>query len=205
VQRQHLSLTAARQLAATTRLLGACAAGFCAAACQGTVSPDPSPPAGALGVTCFQIPASIGACSDIHFRRAALTCGGNGSPAVAVGGAPGGANRFTIQLFNGSRFQGTLITPDPACLITDGTDADFTFGVVYTGDQGVESNGSPCMVQSKMVYSSFNFDLVGLAPHEGLLKTRLHEIFDREIINQVFVTQGRPPLVGRCARWRQMP
>lgn len=178
---------------------------LCLVACQGTVSPDPTPPSGATGIACFQIPTSIGACSDLHFFRTSLTCGGNGNPAVAVNSTAGGANRFTIQLANGSRFQGTMVTPDPPCLIRDGTDADFTFGVVYTGDQGEEPNGSPCVVQSKMVYSSFNFDLVGLAPYESNVKERLHAIFDFEVINQVYGAQGRPPLVGRCQRWRLMP
>ena len=106
---------------------------------------------------------------------------------------------------NGSRFQGTLITPDPGCVIKDGTDADFTFGVVYTGDQGEEKDGSPCIVQSKTDYSSFNFDLLGMAPHEGNVKARLHEVFDKEVINRIFGTPGSTPIAGRCQRWRQMP
>jgi hypothetical protein len=109
---------------------------------------------------------------------------------------------------NGSRFQGSLVTPDPGCWISDGTDADFTFGVVYTGDQGVETadgSMSPCIVQSKAVYSSFNFDLGLMAPHEGFVKARLHELFDREVINQIYVSPGSPPLKGRCERWREMP
>lgn len=183
-----------------------CATCLCLVAC-GTQLPDPSPPTGGLETQCFQIPTSIGRCSDIHLLRTSLTCGGNGKVVIASSSTPGGGTRFTIQLANGSRFQGTLITPDPACVLQDGTDADFTFGVVYTGDQGVETDGSnsPCIVQSKMVYSSFNFDLVGLAPHEALVKDELHKIFDREVINQVFVAQGSPPLVGRCGRWRLMP
>jgi hypothetical protein len=127
---------------------------------------------------------------------------------AAISSTPGGATRFTVQLTNGSRFQGTLIHNDPPCNIKDGTDADFTFGVVYTADQGVETaDGSrtPCIVQSKTVYSSFNFDLVLMAPHEGFVKARLHEVFDRELINSIFVARGGTPLPGRCQRWRVMP
>jgi hypothetical protein len=113
-----------------------------------------------------------------------------------------------MQFMNGSRFQGSLISPDPGCWISDGTDIDFTFGVVYTGDLGVETaDGSnrPCIVQSKTVYSSFNFDLVGNAIHEGFVKARMHEIFDSEVINQLFAPAGGPMGFGRCVRWRVMP
>lgn len=107
---------------------------------------------------------------------------------------------------NGSRLQGSLISPDPGCLINDGTDIDFTFGAVYTGDEGVETAGGsmrPCIRQSKMDYSSFNFDLVGNFIHEGNMKARLHETIDSEIVKALYPSLGSNG--GRCQLWREMP
>lgn len=195
---------------------------LCLAAC-GSVSPDPPAQGGAAGFCCPKIDETIGTCSNGRILRAALSCGGEKRPvkcegdaeatpqetvAFSVSTAPGGANRFNVQFMNGSRFQGSMITPDPGCVITQGTDIDFTFGLVYTGDQGVETaDGSmrPCIVQSKVVYSSFNFDLVGNFVHEGRIKNLLHETLDSQIINQLFATGGGQSMIGRCQRWREMP
>ena len=118
-----------------------------------------------------------------------------------------GTTRFTVQFMEGSRFQGSLISPDPGCWITNGTDTDFTFGAVYTGDQGEETNadGSKrvCIRQSKVVFSSFNFDLVGNFPREGDMKARFHKAIDGEIMKQLYPSLGAS--VGRCQLWREMP
>jgi len=99
-----------------------------------------------------------------------------------------------------------MISPDPGCIISDGTDIDFTFGLLYTGDQGEEPAGDgsgrmvPCITQSKVDWSSFNFDLVGNFIHEGRMKDTMHTTLDSSIMSNVF---GRT--TSRCARWRQMP
>ena len=186
----------------------------------GTVLPDPATPKDAL---CFKspdakdmecgcptIPETLGTCSDGRIVRALLVCGGpERTIFFGIGNSrpeqPAlGTNRFRIQFLNGSRFQGSLITPDPGCWIKDGTDIDFTFGAVYTGDQGEETaaDGSTrvCIRQSKVDYSSFNFDLVGNAVHEGNMKARLHAAIDSTILTKLY-----PSSVGRCQNWREMP
>lgn len=195
---------------------------LCLVAC-GTVSPDPPSQDGAPGFCCPKIGETLGTCSAGRIVRTSLTCGGEKRPVTCQGDAvatlretvwfsvstaPGGATRLSLQFMNGSRFQGSLISPDPGCWIKDGTDFDFTFGLVYTGDQGVETaDGSmrPCIVQSKVAYSSFNFDLVGNFIHEGKIKAMLHETFDSQVINQLFASGGGQSIVGRCQRWREMP
>jgi cysteine-rich repeat protein len=173
--------------------------------CSGTVSPNPTTPVTATSRTCPTIPTRMGSCSDFHLMNTALTCGGDGTMKVTTSSTPGGANRFIVQLMNGSRVLGSLVHNDPPCNITNGTDADFTFGAVYTGDQGTETDASgntiECIVQSKLVFSAFNFDLVLMAPHEGAIKAKLHEAFDKEIVNAIYASQGKT-LAGRCARWR---
>lgn len=204
------------------KLLSLLFAPFLLAAC-GSVSPDPPAQGSPSGLCCPVIGPTLGTCSGGRIVRAAMLCGGpkqliqcggQSAPTLqetakfSVGTAPGGATRFNIQFMNGSRFQGSMISPDPACAISNGTDIDFTFGLVYTGDQGTETvNGatSPCITQSKVVYSSFNFDLVGNFIHEGAMKDRMHTTLDTQVINQLFVPSGGTPLAGRCMRWRQMP
>jgi hypothetical protein len=184
-------------------LLSLCVA---AAACGGTVNPDPGTAPSSSGFSCPVIPTQIGSCSDFHALRTALSCGGDGKMQVAINSTPGGANRFVVQLMNGSRVQGTLIHNDPPCNIQDGTDIDFTFGVVYTADQGVDTDGTtPCIKQSKMEWSSFNFDLVGNFVHEGYMKDQMHQTFDKSIINQIYASSSTPALAGRCSNWRVMP
>jgi hypothetical protein len=179
---------------------------ICLSAC-GTVSPDPSTNQNALSD-----------CSDGRILRAALFCAGQPKQcadsstratfSLWLGSTPSGGTRINVQFVNGSRFQGSLITPDPPCFVTQGTDIDFTFGLLYTGDQGQETatDGSgrmlACIVQSKTVYSSFNFDLVGNFIHEGRLKETMHATLDNEVISQVWGGGGS---LGRCRRWREMP
>lgn len=169
--------------------------------------------AGFLQCTCPSVPATLGTCSGTRIVRSALFCADPGralffridnsrpaQPAL-------GANRYTVAFRDGSRFQGSMITPDPGCWITDGTDIDFTFGAVYTGDQGEETDPDgtrrDCIRQSRMVFSSFNFDLAGNFIHEGAMKTKLHETVDVEIIKQLGSTTVSNS--GRCRNWREMP
>jgi hypothetical protein len=182
---------------------------LCVAGCGGTVNPDPATAPSSSGFSCPVIPTQLGVCSDFHALRTALSCGGDGTMQVAISTAPGGANRFVVQLMNGSRVQGTLIHWDPPCNLQDGTDIDFTFGVVYTADQGVDTDDqgvmTPCIKQSKMEWSSFNFDLAGNVVHEGLFKELMHQTFDKEIINQIYASTSSSAMGGRCSNWRVMP
>jgi hypothetical protein len=128
---------------------------------------------------------------------------------IAVSTAPGGATRFTAQLQNNTQFWGKVITPDPACLITDGAQMGIVLGVTYTGDQGLETAAdrttTPCIVQSKCVYSEFRFDEPELGLFEGIVKDNIHQAIDGAVINTLFGGPGKPVLPGRCARWRTMP
>jgi hypothetical protein len=199
----------------------------CLAACTGyIISPSPKEEAkcgrpaaqergdaGYLQCTCPKISARQGVCSDNRIERALLICGGpEGALFLKVGNSrpeqPAlGTTRFTVEFMEGSRFQGSLITPDPGCWLTEGTDIDFTFGAVYTGDQGEETDADgakrQCIRQSKTVFSSFNFDLVGNWVHEGKMKARLHETIDSEIIKQLYPELGTN--TGRCQQWRELP
>jgi hypothetical protein len=93
---------------------------------------------------------------------------------------------------------------DPACIIKDGTNADFPFGVVYTGDIGIETDGSgkSCIVQSRMEYTSFKFVLSLMDPNEGLIKDQPHMKMDTKVVQSFFPTTTPS---GRCSRWRVMP
>ena len=188
----------------------------------GTVSPDPATPEtavclrsndpGNMECQCPSIPATLGTCSDGRIVRALLACGGPASTVFfsVTNSRPEqpnlGSNRFRLQFMNGSRVQGSLITPDPGCVISDGTDIDFTFGAVYTGDEGVETVGGvsrPCIRQSKVDYSSFNFDLVGNFVHEGNMKARFHSTIDGTIVGRLYPSLASS--TGRCQNWRVMP
>lgn len=169
--------------------------------------------AGFLQCTCPSVPATLGTCGETRIERSALSCGGpeaalffkieNSRPAEPALGT----NRYTVAFREGSRFQGSMIVLDPTCSIQDGTDIDFTFGAVYTGDQGEEMDPDgkrrDCIRQSRMVFSSFNFDLVGNFIHEGAMKKKLHETVDGEIIKQLGATTVSN--AGRCLNWREMP
>jgi hypothetical protein len=174
-------------------------------ACQGFIETPTNASVSGAAQRCPKIPTSFGRCQDVHVLRTALTCGGDGTVAVANSISHGGATRIRVQFKDGSLLQGTLITPDPGCWIKDGTKADFTFGVVYTGDLGVETGGSgtQCIVQSRMDYTSFRFALSLMDPNEGTIKDLLHQTMDTNIIQAFFPTTGAP--TGRCARWRVMP
>jgi hypothetical protein len=151
----------------------------------------------------------LGTCSEGRIVRPLLVCGGQKKTMFITNSNSRpdqpeyGTTRITLQFEQGSRFQGSLITPDPGCWISDGTDIDFTFGAVWIGDLGEETvDGAPqaCVVQSKMEFTSFNFDLVGNAIHEGFMKNKLHESIDDVVMDQLY--KKKP---GRCVRWRLMP
>jgi hypothetical protein len=175
------------------------------AGCEGTIGtpkPNPTPPAGATGYGCPVVDPTIGACGDVHFLEAFLSCGGNGAMSIAINTTSGGATRFTVGLQNGTRFSGKVITPDPGCWIKDGARIAIIFGVVYTGDQGVETGTTtPCIVQSKANFTTFAFDPLELGYLESTAKDQIHQVIDKAVVNTLF----GPNLPGRCARWRQMP
>ena len=125
---------------------------------------------------------------------------------IATSTIAGGGTRFSVQLQDGSRFSGQLITPDPGCIITGGQTVVMLFGLTYTGDQGVEvGTMTPCIVQSKAGFSSFRIAPVGFGAFEGDALNALQQQIDNAVINTIFGTPGGPTLVGRCARWREMP
>ncbi|MEQ1572505.1 MAG: hypothetical protein ABMA64_43195, partial [Myxococcota bacterium] len=174
----------------------------------GPGGPPPGPNPG--DQPCPPIDSSIGKCGDdFRILRTALTCGGNGAMAVAVSPAPGTGTRVTATLADGSRLVGSLVAADPLCLLSDGTKADFSFGLTYTADLGEDQapDGSviPCVRQSKTVFSSFDFDLDLMDPWRPKFEEQMHLAFDSGIVNHVFGTQGGPPLAGRCAVWRILP
>ena len=179
--------------------------------CTGaTPPPVPGPAPSSNDKPCPTIESSIGKCGD-DFRvlRTALTCGGNGSMTVVLSPAPGTGTRITATLADGSRVVGSLIAADPLCVLSDGTKADFSFGVTYTADLGEDAapDGSviPCVRQSKVVFSSFDFDLDLMNPWQSKFEEQMHLAFDKSVVNQLFGTPGGAPLAGRCSVWRILP
>jgi hypothetical protein len=160
-----------------------------------------------------KLPLPADACSGERVVRAALSCGGpegtlfwtlgNSRPDAPDFGAP----QIDVQFMTGSRFQGSLIIGDPACVTNDGTDIDFTFGGVYTGYiSRPAGSGITCISQSKMVFSSFNFDLVGNFVHEGKMKATFHKAMDEEVMKALPADLfENPSPAGRCPQWRQLP
>lgn len=177
--------------------------------CIGYIQPpatQPSPGPNPSLRQCPALPATIpaGARPGIRFTNVALICGGAGGLLLSIGTAPGGATRFIATLADGSVLDAVAIPVDGfGNDIIPTTGIHITFGLQYTGDQGVEMNAasSPCITQSKVTYT--RFDTGGnllVAAFEGTIKSIIHQTLDDAVIRMLFSISP-----SRCARWRQMP
>lgn len=79
-----------------------------------------------------------------------------------------------------------------------------SFGLTYTGDQGVEpGTTTTCIFESKVDWLQFNIEQDLLKPFEGVVNDSIHKAIDRATIATVFGAANTPD--GRCARWRPLP
>jgi hypothetical protein len=139
----------------------------------------------------------------MRFANVALTCGGSGGLLLSISTAPGGAARFIATLADGSVLDAVAIPVDGfGNDVIPTTGIHITFGLQYTGDQGVEMNAasSPCITQSKVTYTRFDTGNPLVAAFEGPIKNAIHQALDDAVIRIVFSMSP-----SRCARWRQMP
>jgi hypothetical protein len=177
--------------------------------CTGYIQPPATQPAPGPNPSvrqCPAIPAAIAAGTrpGMRFANVALTCGGNGGLLLSISTAPGGATRFIATLADRSVLDAVAIPVDGfGNDIIPTTGIHITFGLQYTGDQGVEMNAasSPCITQSKVTYTQF--DTGGnllIAAFEGTIKDIIHQTLDDAVIRTVFNISP-----SRCVRWRQMP
>jgi hypothetical protein len=181
-------------------------------ACTGYITPGSPPPAppGSTGVACPTVPAAVPASgpNSIRIAGASLTCGGNGTMAVATSPSGSSGTRFVVQLSNGSTYSATVYPVNALNLEGIGVPVTITFGVTYTGDQGVETTAAgtsrPCIVQSGAAWSQFQTSDPVISLFEGTVKDQIHLVLDNAVINQVFLPAGSSPVPGRCARWRTL-
>lgn len=168
----------------------------------GNLPSNPPPPVGAKAFDCPVIPETLGSCGDVHLLKAALACGGDGKMPIAHQSLTGGGLRINAQLQNGSHLRGMVLTPTAGCG-GYGAIMGVTFGVVYTGEQGVEpdTNSTPCMIRSKMDYSQFQLDdPVTFGVWESNIKDKMHLAFDQAVMNYLF--SGTGAFLPRCSRWK---
>jgi hypothetical protein len=168
----------------------------------------PTPPVGpnSTASDCPAVPATIPADSlpGYRFKDVALTCGGpDGKMSLSISTAQGGATRFMVTLENPSIFDAVHVPVDASghdSILT--TTIHITFALQYTGDQGVERNAaaSPCITQSKVVYSRFETGNLIVSAFEDTIKNTIHQKLDDAVIDKIFKSSP-----SRCARWRLMP
>jgi hypothetical protein len=185
----------------------ALSASACSGASNATVTQGggPGPPADAASFACPVPPTTIpsAGCNSVTLNEVKLTCGGTGRVPFTVTQTRGGADRFEIFLADGTLFT-TKATPVNG-LCWDGLPIQIgiTLGLVYTGEVGLEiGTGASCVIQSRVTYTQFSTadPLIALVPGvEGIVKDRLHELLDKELIGSL---GGN---LGRCARWRLLP
>jgi hypothetical protein len=180
------------------------------AACPPAPGPPPPAPPGSAGVACPSVPAAVPSSgpNSVRIAGASLTCGGNGSMAVATSPSGSSGTRFEVQLSNGSVYSGTFYPVNGLNLEGIGVPITITFGVTYTGDQGTEPTAAgptrPCIVQSGAVWSQFSTSDPIINIMEATVKAQIHGVLDDTVINQIFLPAGSSPVPGRCARWRSL-
>lgn len=184
------------------------------AGCTGQiVSPTPPPAPGPLPLAgaCPVLPASIprAACPGVRFDNVSLTCGGNGRISYGVATVSGGAQRISVIVPDGSVLRASGTPVNPVCFDGLTVQIGITFGVSYTGDQGVETSGAtpgvPCIVRSKADFTQFATadPLLQLPDAQKLVKDKVHEAIDTAAIEAVFrPTSAAAP--ARCARWQPL-
>lgn len=139
----------------------------------------------------------------MRFTDVKLTCGGDGKMSVGLSSTPGGADRITVGLADGSIFDAVHIPIDSFCNdFIPTTGIHITFGLQYTGDRGEEQNAakSPCITQSKVQYTQFETGNLLVSAFEGEIKKAIHQRLDDTVIDVIYTKSP-----GRCARWREMP
>ena len=180
--------------------------------CTGQIiSPTPSPGPLPLAGRCPVLPTSIprAACPGARFDNVVLTCGGNGQISYSLATVSGGAQRITVIVPDGSVLQASGTPINPLCFDGLTVQIGITFGVTYTGDQGVETGGAtpgaPCIVRSRAVFTQFATadPLLSVPEAQQLVKDKIHEAIDTAAIETVFRPVSAPS-PARCARWVQL-
>ena len=182
--------------------------------------PPPPPPAtpatpsptSSLALDCPPLGPTIPrqGCPGVRLENITFTCAGTGRIPYSITTAPGGAQRYTATLADGSVITTKATPVDGRCFDGIPVNIGVTLGVVYTGDQGVEtaggSTGSPCITQSKADFTQFvtNDPLLNHPGVQQAVKDLIHGQLDNKLIEGLFrpVSATNP---ARCARWRPMP
>jgi len=175
-------------------------------ACTGYIQTPTPPPPPAAGVnTDRACPSMIpdqatNVCPRL--KNITLTCGGNGMLHTSLGGGSGSPILLGVKLDDGSVLSAVLVIAN----CQDGPREGVTLGVTYTGEVSTPPMGPPCLRQSKVVFSQFQFGNPIYAGFEGLAKDKMHQTLDDEAIKTFASTLSlAAPAVSRCSIWRPMP
>lgn len=201
-----------KRLTLTVRLFLAAVVMFQMTACGGPPPEDPNnnatptaaPTATPLDVACPTMIPDQPTNLCPRLKNITLACGGNGMLHTSVSGGSGAPILLGAKLDDGSVFSAVVVVVN----CQDGPREGVTFGVTYTGQVRISETAgqSPCISQSKAVYSQFQFGNPGYAGFEGLAKDKLHQTLDERAIMAFAERLGLPsPTPPRCDNWRVMP
>lgn len=175
-------------------------------ACTGYIVPPSPPPLGGTkrDLPCPTMIPDQDTSMCPRLKNITLTCGGDGMLHTSVSGS--GNNDpilLRARLDDGSMFSAVFVVFN----CQDGPREGVTFGVTYTGQVSQRpTDPAPCISQSKVFYSQFQFGNPVNAVFEDLAKGEMHKQLDQSAINGFADSLGLArPTMPRCSFWRQMP
>ena len=176
-------------------------------ACQGTIiPPTPVSPGGTPALNSdMPCPTSIPdqpTTQCPRLKNITITCGGNGTVHTGFSGGSGQPFILGAKFDDGSVISAVFVVVN----CQDGPREGITFGVTYTGQVSTPETGSPCISQSKAVYSQFQFGNPLYAGLEGVAKDQMHQALDDRALASFAAQFGlATPAMSRCGGWREMP